>query len=174
MPGTPIKSTVLSELQRQLNHELLSAHSYEALSLWCEDENLKGFARYFIKQAAEERVHARKFMSHLLDRGVLPELAAVPAPVGKFDSLLEVAKKAQAMERQNTTGIHGCYEAAQREKDHAAEVLMHWFISEQVEEEDWSDEMVERVQRANCAGGYAELDRHIERYLEDEPGEAEE
>lgn len=42
---------------------------------------------------------------------------------------------------------------------------MHWFISEQVEEENWCAEMVERVQRASCAGSLSDLDRHIERYL---------
>ena len=45
---------------------------------------------------------------------------------------------------------------------------MHWFINEQVEEEDWSTEMVERVQSATCAGSTSDLDRHIERYLEEE------
>jgi ferritin len=45
---------------------------------------------------------------------------------------------------------------------------MHWFINEQVEEEDWSTEMVERVQAATCAGSLGDLDRHIERYLEEE------
>jgi len=173
MPGHAVKPAVVKELQRQLNHELSAAHAYEALSLWCEAQNLKGFARYFIKQAAEERVHARKFMSHLLDRAVGPELGQIPAPRAKFDSLLDIAKQAQTMERENTAGIHACYEAAQREKDFAAQVLLHWFISEQVEEEDWTDEMVERVERANCAGGYAELDRHIERYLTEEPSKME-
>jgi len=174
MPGTPIKPAVLKEVQRQLNHELSSAHAYEALSVWCEAQNLKGFARYFIKQAAEERGHARKFMSHLLDRAVSPDLGQIPAPRAKFESLLDIAKQAQSMERANTVGIHACYDAAQREKDYPAEVLLHWFINEQIEEEDWTDEMVERVERANCAGGFAELDRHIERYLNDEPGKTEE
>jgi ferritin len=43
---------------------------------------------------------------------------------------------------------------------------MQEFIKEQVEEEAWCLEMVERVQAANCAGGLSDLDRHIERYLE--------
>ena len=172
MPGTPIKPAVLKELQRQLNHELSAAHAYDALSLWCEAQNLKGFACYFIKQAAEERVHARKFMSHLLDRAVRPELGQIAAPRAKFESLFDIAKQAQSMERENTAGIHACYDAAQRENDYPAQVLLHWFINEQVEEEDWTDEMVERVERSNCAGGFAELDRHIERYLTDEPGKA--
>jgi ferritin len=42
---------------------------------------------------------------------------------------------------------------------------LHWFINEQVEEEDWAHEMIDRLARADCAGGLAELDRHIERYL---------
>ena len=160
---------VASELQRQLNQELSSAHKYEALSLWCEDANLKGFAHYFIKQAKEEREHARRFMKHLLDRKIVPELTELPAPESRFDSLLEVAKQAQSMEKENTAGIHAAYEVALDAKDYATQVFLHWFISEQVEEEDWADEMVERVARANCAGGIGELDRHIERYLEDEP-----
>ena len=42
---------------------------------------------------------------------------------------------------------------------------MHWFINEQVEEERWSAEMVERVQSATCAGSLSDLDRHVETVL---------
>ncbi len=164
-----MKPAVASELQRQLNQELSSAHKYEALSLWCEDANLKGFAHYFIKQAGEERGHARRFMKHLLDRKVLPQLSAIPAAENNFNSLLSVAQQALSMEQSNTSGIHAAYEVALREKDYPAQVFLHSFISEQVEEEDWANEMIERVTRATCAGSIGELDRHIERYLEDEP-----
>lgn len=165
MPGIEIKPKVKAEIQRQLNLELAASHGYLALALWCEDQHLCGFARYFYKQADEERTHAKRFMDHLLDRDVLPELTAVPAPKIGFDALLEIAKTAQQMEQGNTQGIHKAYEAAVEAKDYAAQVLLQEFISEQVEEEAWTDEMVVRVQRASCAGGVAELDRHIERYL---------
>jgi ferritin len=174
MAKTPINPDVAKELQRQLNQELASAHAYEALSLWCEDSNLKGFAHYFIQQAHEERTHARRFMKHLLDRKHLPQLSAVPAASTQFDSVLDVAKKALSMEQQNTAGINSAYEIALREKDYAAQVFLHSFINEQVEEEDWADEMVDRAARANCAGGIGELDRHIARYLEDDPSAVEE
>jgi ferritin len=173
MPSKPIKPAVLKELQRQLNHELGAAHSYLALANWCVDQNLKGFARFFHKQAGEEREHAQKFIDHLLDRDELPELGQLAAPKCAFPSLLEAAQHAQKMEQANTTGIHAAFEVAMRENDYPAQVLLHWFINEQVEEEDWSDELVERVIRANCAGGVGELDRHIERYLSDEGHEAE-
>ena len=79
-----------------------------------------------------------------------------------------MAQQAQAQEHANTLGINAVYEAAVAAKDYSAQVLMHWFINEQVEEEDWSTEMVERVQTASCAGSLSDLDRHIERYLEEE------
>lgn len=168
MAQSKIVPQVVTELTRQLNHELAAAHSYHALALWCADENLSGFASFFAKQAAEEREHAEKIAGHLLDRDLLPKLETIPAPKQNFKSLLDVAQQAQAMERANTQGINAAYEAALAAKDYAAQVLLHWFINEQVEEEAWCQEMVERVQAASCAGGLSDLDRHIERYLEAE------
>lgn len=167
MSGPAIPPAVVGELQRQLNHELGAAHAYTALAVWCIDRNLKGFGRFFHKQSQEERGHAQRFMDHLLDRGVMPELRDLPAPRMKFDGLLDVARHAQGMEQANTAGIHKAYEAAVQNRDYPAQVALHWFIAEQVEEEDWCSEMVERVEAANCAGGLSSLDRHIERYLGD-------
>ncbi len=166
MPGIAIKANVQAELQRQFNQELGAAQNYTALALWCEHQNFKGFAAYFFKQANEEREHARKFMDHLLDRGTLPELSALPAPKARFESLVEVAREAQNMERVNTQGINRAFEATLEAKDYPAQVFLQWFINEQVEEEDWADEMVDRVEGATCAGGLSDLDRHVERYLE--------
>lgn len=163
---TKIPAAVAAELQRQFNQELAAAHSYRALSLWCDDQNLQGFTRYFAQQVEEEQMHAGKMTAHLIDRGVLPELAALPAPKCNFKTILEVAQHAQAMEKENTKGIYAVYEAALAARDYPAQVLMHWFINEQVEEESWCLEMVERAQSAACSGGMSDLDRHIERYLE--------
>lgn len=162
-----IPANVLAELNRQLNQELSSAHGYRALSFWCDEQNYKGFAHYFDKQAGEENKHANKIASHLIDRRQLPETGAISAPKIQFKNLLEAAMHAYGMEQANTKGIHTAYEAALAAKDYPAQVLMHWFINEQVEEEQWSSEMVERVQSATCPGGLSDLDRHIERYLAD-------
>lgn len=165
MPGISIKPDTLSELQRQFSHELANAHAYLALAIWCDKENYKGFARYFYKQVGEERMHAQKFTDHLLDRGALPSVPAIAAPKVDFRTLIEVAKQAQTMEAATTQGINAVYQAALKEGDYPAQVLLQWFINEQVEEEAWTDEMVDRIERATCAGSLGELDRHIERYL---------
>ncbi len=165
MPVQPIKSAVLAEIQRQLNHEWSAAHGYTALAVWCAERNLKGFAQFFHKQSGEEREHAQKFMDHLLDRGAMPELVAIPAPKTKFKDVLEAVQHARGMEQVNTAGIHRAYEAALTDKDYAAQVALHWFVSEQVEEEAWADELVARVEAANCAGGMSSLDRHLSEIL---------
>jgi ferritin len=165
MPKSAVPSKVLAELKRQLNHELAAAHGYLALSIWCERQTCTGFARFFSKQAGEEREHATKMIKHLVDRGVPAELEALPGPRQNFSSLLEAAQHAQAMEQTNTQGINSVYEAALAAKDYPAQVLMHWFITEQVEEEAWAAEMVDRVKGASCAGSITDLDRHIEKLL---------
>jgi ferritin len=167
MPGVAIAPELLTELQRQLNHELRAAHAYTALAVWCFDRNLKGFARYFYKQSTEERAHAQRFMDHLLDRGAVPALTNIDAPRTAFDSLVEVARQARDMERANTRGINKAYEAALAHKDYPAQVLLQWFINEQVEEEAWADEMVARAEASTTPGGLQALDRHLERYLAD-------
>jgi len=163
---TKISAKVLAELNRQFNQELSAGHSYRALSLWCDDQNLKGFGRFFSKQVTEEYEHAGRISAYLLDGGVLPETTAIPAPKFNFKSLLEAAQHAQILESGNTQGINAVYEAALAAKDYSVQVLMQWFINEQHEEEAWCLEMVERVEAATCAGGLSDLDRHIERYLE--------
>jgi len=168
MVKTKIPAKTLTELNRQLNYELTAAHAYLGLSLWCGNRSLKGFAGFFAKQAGEEREHAGKIMKHVQDRGAVPELAAVAAPKQAFKSLIEVVEQAQAMEESNTKGINAVYEAALAEKDYPAQVLMHWFIKEQVEEEAWAEELVERVRAASCAGGLSDLDRHVEKLLADD------
>ena len=165
MPTTKIPSKVLTELNRQFNHELSAAHAYLAMSGWCVTRNLKGLAGFLSKQSGEERGHAEKIMKHVLDRGESAELAAIAAPKQDFKSLLEVVERAQAMEQANTRGINAVYEAALAAKDYPAQILMHWFINEQVEEEAWAAELVDRVRSASCAGSLQDLDRHVEKIL---------
>lgn len=165
MPKSTLPPAVLVELNRQLNQELGASHNYLALSLWCTARNFTGFASYFATQSSEERIHAQKLIDHVIDRGAQPELAALSAPPKEFSSLLDLALQAQAMEQANTKGINAVYEAALAAKDYPAQVLMHWFINEQVEEEAWCDEMIDRVKAASCAGSLSDLDRHIVRHL---------
>lgn len=163
MPDT----ATIAALQKQAEHERFASVSYLALSLWCEAANYSGFAGFFRKQAEEEFQHVDKLHDHLLDRGVTPILGTLPAPKQAFTDLVSVATHACELEKENTRGIHACYETAVAENDYPSTVMLHWFISEQVEEEAWTEKMLVLTQRATCAGALANLDRHITKELTD-------
>jgi ferritin len=161
-------TTLIKALEKQATHELTASYAYLAMANWCASEDYKGYAAFFNKQAEEEREHAKKFMDHLLDRGELPLLGVIGAPKCQFDSILEVAKLALALEIANSKGIVEAYELSLQVKDYASQSMLLWFIEEQVEEEAWANSMVTLTSRANCANAMFDLDRHIVKTLRDE------
>lgn len=156
-----MEKEVIAALEKQATHELYAAQSYLAMAYWSEVRQYSGFAKFFQLQVAEEREHAEKILKFLADRDVVPTIGTLESPRNTFAGLLEVARCAYDLERKNTAGIHAAYETALRAKDYPAQVMLHWFISEQVEEEAWSDKLVVKVQEATCAGAVSDLDRHI-------------
>lgn len=50
--------------------------------------------------------------------------------------------------------------------------MLHWFISEQVEEEAWSDKLLVKTREATCAGAMLNLDRHLATILYDDAAES--
>lgn len=158
------EQSMIEALVAQMNKELANAHAYLALAAWCDFRNYKGFARFFSKQAAEERGHAQLFLTHMLNRNHLPAIGAIPAPTDRFETLLDVAQAAAGLEQKNADAINALYERAAKQFDPSLKMLLD-LIEEQLEEIDWSTEMAERVQNAGCDGALLELDNHIEQYM---------
>ncbi len=156
---------LIAALNKQANQELHAAQSYLGMSYWCEVHHYSGFAKFFHDQVAEEHGHAGKIFKHLVDREVVPDIGALEAPKVSFKHLNDLAQATYDLERANTAGIHAAYEAALAEKDYPAQVLLHWFISEQVEEEAWSDTMLVKTREATCAGALSTLDRHLSKIV---------
>jgi len=156
---------LITALNKQAGYELQAAQAYLAMAYWCEVHHSSGFAKFFHAQAAEEQSHAGKILKHLADRDVVPTIAALAAPKVSFKQITDVAQAVWEMERANTAGIHATYETALAEKDYPAQVLLHWFINEQVEEEAWSDKLLVKTREATCAGSMMDLDRHLTKIL---------
>ena len=166
-----ISKTMQDAINEQINKEFYSSYLYLSMAANFADKNLPGFAKWLQVQTNEEREHGMKLYEHLLDRGGQVVLNAIAAPANQWKTALEAFREVQTHEAVVTASVNALYELALKEKDYPAQVLLHWFINEQVEEEAWCLEMVERVQAATCAGGLSDLDRHIERYLADAKGE---
>ena len=130
-----ISQTMQDAINEQINKELFSSYLYLSMATFFANKNLTGFSKWMHVQADEEREHAMKLYQHLEDRGGRVLLKAIAAPKTEWTSNVEVFKEAAAHETMITASIHALYETALQEKDYPAQVLLQWFISEQVEEE---------------------------------------
>jgi len=137
-----MNKTVQDAMNEQINKELYSAYLYLSMAAYFEDKNLPGFAHWMRVQEAEEREHAMKFYDFILERGGRVTLKAIDAPKTEWSSTLEVAEEVAAHEAKVTASIYALYEAALKEKDYPTQVMLQWFITEQVEEEKNSADIV--------------------------------
>ena len=149
-------------MNEQIKNELYSAYLYLAMSAHFEAGSLPGFAKWTRMQANEEREHAMKFYDFINDRGGRVELRAIEAPPKSFGSPLEVFKMVLEHERKVTGMIHKLYEMALKENDYPGQVMLHWFIDEQVEEEKNAGLIVDQLQMVeDRQTALINLDHHV-------------
>ena len=142
-------------LNRHVQLEVFSSYLYLAMSAWCEAKAWKGFARWLRVQSDEELAHARKSLDFLLARGGEARLGAVEAPPASWASPGDLFERVLEHERKVTAFVNELSASAQQEKDRAAEVFLHWFVSEQVEEEAAAQEIVDRLKMVGDRPGAA-------------------
>jgi len=147
-----IEKTMQDAMNEQINKELFSSYLYLSMSAYFEDKNLPGFANWMRLQAGEERGHAMKFYDFVLERGGRVVLKAIDGPKTEWSSSLEVAEEVAAHEANITASINTLYELALKEKDYPAQIMLQWFISEQVEEEKNAAEIVANLKLIDARG----------------------
>lgn len=149
-------------LNEQVRKEFHAAYLYLAMSAWFAERNLDGFARWMRLQAGEERDHALRIFDYLLDRGGSVALQAIEQPRVSWKTPLQVFEAARKHEVAVSDSIRVLYEQAKKEKDYATEVMLQWFLTEQVEEEKASHAIVERLRLAgDSPSGLLMLDRQL-------------
>jgi ferritin len=135
-------------LNQQINKELFAAYLYLAMCAHFESRSLNGFARWMRAQAREELDHAMRIFDHLNERGAKVELAALDEPSRDFGEPVGVFQQALDHEKAVTRTIHRLYDMAMKKHDHATQLLLEWFITEQVEEEDSVGTVVDQLRMA--------------------------
>lgn len=130
-------------MNEQITHEMYSAYLYLSMSAHFEAANLPGMARWMRVQAGEEQEHALKFFDYINERNSRVTLQAIPQPPADFGTPKAAFEQVLKHEQDVTGLITRLYELAIEEKDYAAQVMLHWFIAEQVEEEKHAGEIVD-------------------------------
>lgn len=138
-------TAVQEALNEQIKHEFDSAYIYLSMAAYCESANLPGLANWLGVQAREEVEHAMKFYGFIHDRGGRVQLLALDQPPTEFGSVLGVFEQALAHERKISGLINQLYGLAAGEQDYASQAFLQKFVTEQVEEEKITSQVVERL-----------------------------
>ena len=162
-------------LNGQLNAELYSSYLYLSMNAYFKSVNLDGFANWMYFQAQEELIHSLKFYDFINQRGGKVNLLQVEAPPTEWGSPLAVFEATLEHEQKVTGLINELVELALSEHDHATNIFLQWFVSEQVEEEESVTGVLEQLKlMGEAKGGLFMIDRELaKRNAPGEAGEAE-
>ncbi len=157
-----LSKTMEAALNEQINAEMYSSYLYLSMATWFEDQGLAGCASWMKQQAQEELFHAIKMFDFLAERGGRIILDAIAKPPHEWGSPLEVFEQVLAHEQKVTGLINDLVDLAIAEKDHATNIFLQWFVSEQVEEEDTATSLVRRLKLiGDDANGLFMLDTEL-------------
>ena len=149
-------------LNNQVNAELYSAYLYLSMAACFESMNLPGFANWMRVQTQEETTHAMKIYDYICERGGRVMLKAIEAPPANWKSPLAAFEAALKHEQKVTGLINNLVNLAVAGKDHATQIFLQWFVSEQVEEEKSADEIVQKLNLTkNMPGALYMLDKEM-------------
>ena len=131
-------------LNEQINKEFYSAYLYLDMSNYYDEQDLDGYAHYYMVQAQEERDHALLFLKYMQNNSLKVTLEAIGKPDKQYNSILDPLVYAAEHERYVTSLINEIYHEAHQAKDYRTMKFLDWFVDEQMEEEDNADTMVNR------------------------------
>jgi ferritin len=149
-------------LNDQMNAEFYSAYLYMAMSAYFQSLNLKGFSSWMSAQVQEEMIHMNKFQDFINERGGRVRFSAVDEPPFEWASPIAVFDATLEHEQKVTGLINALVELAAEEHDHASSIFLQWFVTEQVEEEDSVNDVIQRLRlMGDAPGGLFMLDAEL-------------
>src|SRR6266536_2286846 len=104
MPPAPAFAAKLNE---QIAYEFAAHQQYVACAVYYDSQALPQLARFFYRQALEERGHALMMVKFLLDTGAGATIPGAPAPRLGFADVVEPIALAVEQERRVSEQIHG-------------------------------------------------------------------
>jgi ferritin len=122
-------------LQEQIEKESYSSAFYLSMASWMDQEGYEGTALFLYRQSDEERMHMLKIFHFINEHDGHAMVPSVDQPPAKFKDYHTCFKLVLEQEQAVTRSIHELVTLSIKEKDHAANNFLQWYVSEQMEEE---------------------------------------
>jgi len=140
--------TFVSRLNEQIANEFAAHQQYVACAVYYDAETLPQLARFFYRQALEERDHAMMMVQYLIDADAAVTIPGVAAPQTSFQDIVEPITLALDQEKRVSEQINGLAATAREASDFTSEQFTQWFIKEQVEEVATMSDLLRVVERS--------------------------
>lgn len=166
-----LSKTIAAALNAQMTKEAYAAQIYLSYAAWAGHQGFSGIAAFLFKHANEERSHMMKILEYTMKRGATVLVTAIAAPPENPSSLYNCFEKIFDHEVDNTQSIHYLVKTSFVEEDWATWDFMQWFVKEQVEEETFAMNLLDKMkiaggEKANGIVLYS-LDKDIEKIPEE-------
>ena len=148
-----ISDKMTEALNDQINKELYSSYLYLSMSSYAAHIGLPGVANWFYVQAQEELSHVERFYAYINSQGQRVILGAIEKPESDFTSALAMFEAALEHEQFVTGRVNDLVNLAVEERDHASQIFLQWFVTEQVEEEENASDIIAKLRLAGDQGG---------------------
>jgi len=157
-----LSKSLCDAMNTQVQNELASAYLYLAMSAGCAEQNLKGSAHWLKVQWEEEILHATKMLDYIIERGNEVRLDGIPKPDFRFETLSAVFEQVLSHEQGVTVAINELYAQATQEHDFAAQSFLQWFVTEQIEEENSAQDVLDMLKiGGNDGAGLLMVDQSL-------------
>jgi ferritin len=157
-----MNAKVEKAINEQIHAEFFSFYLYLSVSAYFSSQHLDGFAHWMRIQAQEEFGHAMKLFDYLNERGGSVQLQAMDAPQREWASAAAAVEAVLGHERHISARINELVNLASSVKDHATTVVLHWYVTEQVEEEATAETLFHQVRMVESSPhGLLMLDREL-------------
>jgi ferritin len=143
-----ISKALADLINEQIAHELIASNQYLQIATYFDGQALRKLSGFFYKQSEEEREHALKFVHYMTEVGGEVRILEIPAVNYDIGSAEQAFQMSLDWEKEVTRRIYAMVEQAISEKDYATQAFLQWFVTEQVEEEDSMETMLQLVKKA--------------------------
>jgi ferritin len=140
--------TFVRRLNEQIANEFAAHQQYVACAVYYDAETLPQLARFFYRQAIEERDHAMMMVQYLIDADAEVTIPGVAAPQTAFDDIIAPIALALDQEKRVSDQINDLTKIARDAGDFTSEQFTQWFIKEQVEEVATMSDLLRVVERS--------------------------
>jgi len=157
-----LSKKLLDALNEQINKEMYSAYLYMSMSAHCTNIGLPGFANWFMVQYKEEMEHAMKIFDYINNQSGRVKLKTIEEPQSTFKDAMDMFQKTLEHEQFITKSINELVDLAFKERDHATQIFLQWFVTEQIEEEGNDNDIIAKLKLAGDKGnGLFMIDKEL-------------